>query len=541
MNLTEEFRPVARRDLLRLLGLGAAGAALLPSGRAFAQARGATLVIGIDISDTITLDPAKQAQYTPPMTLAATYDPLMTLTPGDYIQPKPALATAWARTPDGKGWRFTLREGVRFASGAVMTAEDVQFTFQRLIGLKEQTQQYIKAIDRCDIVDARTIDLVLNAPDAPVLPILCAPSFGILEKKAVEAQGGSMAADAKEKDKATDWLNQNSAGTGPYRLVRWERNQQIQLVRNPNHWRGAPAYERVVIRHFSDSAAQLLAIRRGDIQAAFNLIPEQITTLRDEPAVRTERLPSLDFVYMALTQNAEFNRALAQKACRQAIGHAIDYDGIVNSMLGGAALRPAHFLPIGVNGSTEAVAREIGFRQDLDRARMLLQQGGFADGFEFEIAYGNAAVAGVSYQLLAQKIQADLGRVGIRARLAPMDQVNLRTNFTTGRAQGGVLTFWNPPAVENELWAAAVVERVARRVHWPVPPEMTALVKRAAEEPDTAKAAALWIEWQKAMVDQANHFILFQPIYQVAVRNTVKAFPLTAAGWQLEVGQAAPG
>jgi peptide/nickel transport system substrate-binding protein len=539
MGRSEDIQPVARRDLLRLLGVAGA-AAWLPAGQAYAQARGTTLVIGIDISDTITLDPVKQAQYTPPITLAATYDALMTLAPGDYIEPKPALATAWRRTPDGRGWRFTLREGVKFASGATMTAEDVQFTFQRLLALKEQTQQYIKAVDRCEIVDAKTIDLVMNAPDAPLLNILCAPSFGIVEKKVVEAQGGSMAADAKEKDKATDWLNQNSAGTGPYRLVRWERNQQIQLVRNPHYWRGAPAYERVVIRHFSDSAAQLLAVRRGDIQAAFNLIPEQVATLRDDPAVRTERLPSLDFVYMALTQNPEFNRALAQQACRQAIGYAIDYDGITTNMLGGAALRPAHFLPIGVNGSTEQIAREIGFRQDLEKAKRLLQDGGFAEGFEFEIAYGNAAVAGVSYQLLAQKIQADLARVGIRARLNPMDQVNLRTAFTTGRTQGGVLTFWNPPAVENELWAAAVVERVARRVHWPVPPEMTALVKRAAEEPDTAKAAALWVEWQRAMVAQANHFILFQPIYQIAVRNTVKRFPLTAAGWQLEIGQTAP-
>ncbi len=539
MELDETARPIARRDVLQLLGL-AAGSALLPAGRAYAQARGATLVIGIDISDTITLDPVKQAQYTAPMTLAATYDPLVTLTPGDYIEPKPALATAWARTPDGRGWRFTLREGVKFASGAPVTAEDVHFTFERLLRMKEQTQQYVKAIDRCEIVDARTIDLVMSDPAAPLLNILCAPSFGITEKKLVMQHGGSMAADAKEADKATEWLNQNSAGTGPYKLVRWERNQQIQLVRNPHHWRGAPAYERVVIRHFSDSAAQLLAIRRGDIQAAFNLIPEQIATLKDEPQVRAERLPSLDFVYMAITQNPEFNRALAQKACRQAIGHAIDFDGIINNMLGGAALRPAHFLPIGVNGSTETVAREVGFRQDLDKAKQLLQEGGFAEGFEFEIAYGNAAVAGVSYQLLAQKIQADLGRVGIRAKLSPMDQVNLRTSYTTGRTQGGVLTFWNPPAVENELWAAAVVERVAKRVHWNVPPEMTDLVKRAAQETDKAKAAALWVEWQRAMVDQANHVILFQPVYQIAVRNTVKEFPLTAAGWQAELGQAKP-
>jgi peptide/nickel transport system substrate-binding protein len=125
------------------------------------------LVIGIDISDTVTLDPVRQAQYTPPMTLAAVYDPLMTLEPGDYITPKPALATAWRRTPDGRGWRFTLREGVRFASGAALTAEDVQFSFMRLLHMKDQTQQYLKRVERCEVVDPRTIDLVMNDPAAP--------------------------------------------------------------------------------------------------------------------------------------------------------------------------------------------------------------------------------------------------------------------------------------------------------------------------------------------------------------------------------------
>jgi peptide/nickel transport system substrate-binding protein len=169
-----------------------------------------------------------------------------------------------------------------------------------------------------------------------------------------------------------------------------------------------------------------------------------------------------------------------------------------------------------------------------------LQQAGVPDGFEMEIAYGNAAVAGISYQVLGQKLQADLGRVGIRVRLNPMDQVNLRTTYTQGRAAGGVLTFWNPPAVSNTLWARAVVERVAQRVHWTVPPEMTDLVKRASEEQDLAAAANLWVEWQRQVMDEAHHFILFQPIYQIAVRNNIRAFPLTAAGWQLEMEQVRP-
>ena len=106
------------------------------------------------------------------------------------------------------------------------------------------------------------------------MTIIAAPAFGVLEKEAGDRQhGGTDAPDAKETDKATDWLNENSAGTGPYRLTGWQRNQQIQMVRNPNYWNGTPGYDRVLIRHMSESAAQLLAIQRGDIDVAFNLHP----------------------------------------------------------------------------------------------------------------------------------------------------------------------------------------------------------------------------------------------------------------------------
>jgi peptide/nickel transport system substrate-binding protein len=533
--MTDKLGWIDRRRLMQLLGAGGGAiAAGLPT-RVFAQARKNTLVLGIDISDTITLDPARLAQYTSPMTVSAAYDSLVTMRPGEYINVAPSLATRWARTPDGKGWRFTLRDGVKFSTGNPMTAEDVKWSFDRVINLGDQPSQYIAHVDRVEIVDPSTIDIILKQPAEPLLTIIAAPEFVVLERKVAEANGASAAKDAKTADKAAAWINGNSCGTGAYRIAAWERNQQIQLVRNDHYWGGKPPFERIVIRHISDGAAQLLAVRRGDIDAAFNLIPEQIAALKTEPSVRLAPLPSLDFVYMALTQEPEFNKALGIKEARQAIGYAIDYDGIVKSMLGGAALRPAHYLPIGVSGSTEEIARQIGFRQDLDKAKELLAKAGLKDGFEFEIAYGNAAVQGVTYQDLGLKIQSDVARVGIKVNLRPVDQVNLRTEYTTGKSKGGVLTFWNPPAVENQLWAAAVVQRVAKRVHWDPPEDVVKLVSQAATEPDPKKQAELWVEWQKRVVDQANHFILFQPVYQIAVRNTIKEFPLTAAGWMLDL------
>ena len=522
----------SRRDVLR--ALAAAGATLALPRASLAQGRRDTLVLGMDISYTLNLDPARALNFTGPESVAASYETLLTFTAGDYINLKPLLATAWKRTPDGKGWRLALRDGVKFTSGNPLTADDVKFSIERVVNLKDQPSQYLTNLVRVDVVDPRTVDLILKDPAAPILTILTGPSFSILDRKAVEALGGRSGPDAKEADKASASLNQSSEGTGPYKMTKWERNAQIQFVANPGYWRGTPPFQRVVIRHMDESGAQLLALRRGDIDAAFNLTPEQVETLKGSKEAHVVAHTSLDFVYIALSQNPEFNPALAKKQAREAVGYAIDYDGIRDSIFGGAATRSASFLPVGVIGSTEDVVKEIGFRQDLPRARKLLAEAGYPDGFEFELAYGNGAVSGSSFNVLAQKVQSDLARVGIRAKLVPMDMTTFRTQFTNAKSKAGITT-WTPTGIENEQWASASVQRVAKRVHWTPSEDMLKLVERASNESDRAKQAELWKEYQVRMVDQANYIMLFQPVFRVGVRNEIRSFPLTAAGWKVEL------
>lgn len=529
---------IGRRELARLLGIGGAALAANLPGRVLAQARRGTLVLGLDISDTITLDPARMAQYTPPLTLNAAYDSLVTFDAGNYVEVKPGLAESWTRSADGRTLRFRLREA-KFASGNPVTADDVKWTLERVLNLKDQPALYISAITGVTVIDPRTVEITLAEANEPILGQLASTTNGILERRAVEAQGGLATPAAKSDDRATAWLDGHSAGAGAYVLAGWQRNVQIQLTRSPHHWRGPAAFERILIRHMSESAAQLLAVQRGDLDAAFNLIPEQAALLKSDSQLRVERAVSLDFVYLGLTQNPMLNKALAVKEARQAIACAIDFDGIRDRLLGGNATRPPSFFPVGMRGSTEQLTREIGYNQDLDRARALLVKAGLADGFEFEVSYGNAAVAGLSYGLLAQKLQSDLARVGIRLKLNPMDQVNLRTQYTTGRSQA-VITFWNPAGVEQYFWATSSIERVAKRLGWEPPADLAQLVRRATLEPDGDRQTALWIEYQKRMIDVANLHVLFQPIYQVAVRDTVRTFTLTAAGPQVELQLARP-
>ena len=205
---------IGRRDLMRLLGVGGAAlAAGLPE-RVHAASSNGTLVLGIDISDSITFDPAREAQDTAPLSLRAAYESPVTMSPGDYLNVKPALAKSWEKTADGKGWRFHLADA-KFNSGSAVTANDVKWTFDRLINLKDQPSQYVTNVSAVNVVDPMTVDVMLVDPTQPVLAILSGPNFGVMEAKVVQAQGGTAGADASTADKATQWLNQHSAGAGP--------------------------------------------------------------------------------------------------------------------------------------------------------------------------------------------------------------------------------------------------------------------------------------------------------------------------------------
>src|SRR5258707_4599647 len=195
--MTDKLGWIDRRRLMQLLGAGGGAIAAGLPGRVFAQARKNTLVLGIDISDAITIELARLAQYTSPMTVSAAYDSLVTMKPGEYINVAPSLATKWARTPDGKGWRFTLRDGVKLSTGNVMTVEDVKWSFDRVINLGDQPSQYIAHVDRVEIVDQSTVDIILNLPAEPLLSIIAAPEFVVLERKVAEANGATAAKYAK--------------------------------------------------------------------------------------------------------------------------------------------------------------------------------------------------------------------------------------------------------------------------------------------------------------------------------------------------------
>ncbi len=497
---------------------------------AIAQPRDKTLIIGMNISDGKTYDPSRQAEVSTPLTLGNVYETLITVTSDNYENLKPALAKKWELSNSGKSWRFYLRDNAKFWNGELVTAHDVKFSFDRLKNLKDQPAYFADNIKETVIVNDTTFDVFMENPQEPLLPILTTVSLAIFSKKQLEALGGISDASAKEKDAATKHLDDKSYGSGPYRMTRWTRNEIVVLERNP-FWHERLQFDRVIIRHIADGASQFLALQRNDIDIAFNLSNEQIDLAKNKD-FRIVSEPSLDYVYMALTNNNELNRALANKNARLAIAHAIDYDGIINNLLGGYGVRPASILPIGIGGATKEQTEKFGYKLDLEKAKKYLSMSDTPNGFEFNFAYSATSTLNISTSLLAQKIQSDLAKINIKANLAPMDASTLTTQYRTAKLQSSIVSF-TIDALEPSLWTKPFVRGIPKRMHWEPSKDLVNLAEMAAMESNVVRRNSMYEQYQKIMVDDAIFINLIQPVFKIASNKQLKNVNLTAAGWYM--------
>jgi peptide/nickel transport system substrate-binding protein len=439
----------------------ASGEAPAPTSDGGAAPTKTSLVIGTDINDTRTLDPHRQFDTSPYLSMKGAYDNLVTIDPSDYSKLLPQLATSWERSADGKGWVFKLREGVKFASGNPFTADDVAFSYMRLKNLKDGPSAYAENIDSVDVIDPLTVQVNLIDPAIPFVTLtLISGTYGIVDSKLVKENGGTAEANADTADTATAFFDEQSAGTGPYQITSWERGAQLVLERNPNWWGGTTPFEKVIVQGFSDTSAEVLALERGDIDLAMNLNSDQIDTLQGKAGITIEEAPSLDMLYWTLSEKHANSGPLADSRVREAIFSAVDYDGIIEGLLGGHALRPAGFMVIGLGGQDQAFAEENRYKFDTERAKQLLSDAGYPNGFEFELSYPTFVFAGVPYDQLAAKIQSDLAKVGISAKLNPMDRTTFTTAFRAGEIVSG-LTDWVADGPEAWTFAEPSVMRVA--------------------------------------------------------------------------------
>ncbi len=236
---------LSRRGFLRLAGLGAGASVLRPRpARAAGEQR---LVIGM-ASEPIHLDPMRSNDSASQYAYNLVYDRLVTL--DEKLQPAPAAAESWQVSADGTVYTFRLRKGIRFHDGSPLTAEDVKFSFERILDPKNASDKrsFISVVKQVEVVDPLTVRLRLEAPYAP---FLFQARQHIVPKAAAE--------------KAGDNFTRRPIGSGPFRFVEWQVNDRLALARSDAYWLARPHLEQVVMKPIPDRAVAASNLLAGDV------------------------------------------------------------------------------------------------------------------------------------------------------------------------------------------------------------------------------------------------------------------------------------
>lgn len=485
-----------------------------------------TLVVGENTGILITLDPAVVFEVRGVVIVDQIYDKLVDLElVGGEVKVVPEVAESWSLAPDGKTWTFKIRRGMKFPSGRAVDAEAVVYSLRRAarlnrpsvymfndLGLTQNPDATIKA------VDAYTVQIVVGQAFAPdlVLAMLSFPATAVLDPSVVEQH-------IREGELGVDWLKDHSAGSGPYILMRWERNEVVDMVANATYWRGIPPVKRIVIRDMPEPSAQRIALERGDIDVAWDLTAQ----MRQE--IRTAKTPGLNSVVVPghgmeyLGMNVKY-APLAKEQVREAIRYAIDYNAILQGILRGEGLPLQTFIPAGYLGHN----RSLPFKQDLDKARKLLAEGGYPNGFEVELA---TQAPHTSRPDVAQVIQDNLGKVGIKVKITTGTGAVVLPKY---REQGLQMILWGwgvdypDPDALAKPFADGTIRQLAYRNAW-MDPKATDLTKKAALERDPARRVAMYKELTELVAHKGPFAILYQFADAWVIRSYVKGFEEAAA------------
>lgn len=506
-----------------------------------APVSGGTLVLAFNLDDVVTLDPAFAGETTNLFIHINTYDTLVDIRPEDLNTIVPRLAESWETNADFTEFVFHLRKDAKFASGNPVTAADVVFSWNRLLNVAGAPAFNLDGIGKVEAVDDYTVKVSTTVTDGVAQPLpqflssASNPSLGIQDSKLVKEHGGTDAADAKDTDKAKEWLDQNSAGSGPFILTKWSPKASIELVANKNYWKGAPKFDKVVITHVSDPTTKLQMLDRGDVDMIDSLSSDLVENAKANPDIVVSADQSLDENYLAMAyacpdaikaatpdkykelQSIESFAIICKKEVRQAIAYAIDYEGITKAVLNGYGTRAPSIIPIGIIGVDASKTQG----RDVAKAKELLTAAGYPNGTTLDLYYASNSTR----DTVAAKIKNDLAEAGITLNLKPLEQ---SVYLTQMRAQQLPMAFggWTPDYLDVTMWTDyfGLGDRsIAFRMRFQNADSIKLSTEiRTTADPVARKAAVEKL--QAVFIEEMPFTMLYQSQYLHAYRSNLKGF-----------------
>ncbi|MCL1976350.1 MAG: ABC transporter substrate-binding protein [Firmicutes bacterium] len=432
-----------------------------------------------------------------------------------------AAAEAYEVSADGLSYTFHMRKDIIFSSGNKLNAADVKWSIERSINLKGNGAFMAEDIVSIDTPDEYTVIFRLGNPDPSFPTKLTYNIFCIIDSKVAIEHGATNAANAASTDTAKTWFDSNSAGSGPYCLASYTPKVEVVLTKNSNYWGKEPYYDKITIKTIPDSSTQVMMLQKGDIDIAINVDAEQAKTLANIPEISVKDAQSLTMSFLLMNRDPAVGGPVANPKVQKAIRLALDYVGI-QTIAGPGMTTPLAPFPVGLYGSLPA--RDISNYQDIEAAKALMAEAGYANGFTTDFYVPTTTVSGVELLMMAQKIQNDLKVIGINTNIIPEDVLVSLETYRTGQQSLG-LWYWNPDYPDNNSQLAFLPgQKVGLRANWTADmyPELAALADKAAIETDVTERAKIFSTIQNMMAEESAFTCLLQHTSPYAVRASLK-------------------
>ncbi len=388
------------------------------------MAAGAQTLRWASQGDSLTMDPHSQNEGLTNALNGQVYERLVKRDRALGIVP--GLATRWQQTGP-LTWRFTLRPGVRFHDGTPMTADDVVFSVQRAQSPQANIAVYANALGTAVAIDPQTVEFRL--PKVNPVFLQHVDSVFVMSRAWSEKHRVTKPLDFKNREESHASFNAN--GTGPYTLVQRQPGIRTVLKRNPAWWGWADkvAYpgnvQEVVFTPIANDATRLAALISGELDLVLDPAPRDIPRLRGTAGVKIIDGPENRVIFVGMDQfrdellygSVKDRNPFKDRRVRQAMALAVDTEAIRTRLMSGMAVPTGALWPSPQAAYNDA-ALEARVPFDLARARALMAEAGYADGFEVTMDCPNNRY--VNDEEICQALAAMWSQIKLRVRVNGM-------------------------------------------------------------------------------------------------------------------------
>jgi oligopeptide transport system substrate-binding protein len=469
-----------------------------------------------------TLDPALVTDIYGRAVVSQLFDGLVQI--DAHLKPLPALAQFWEASRDGRTWTFTVRRGVTFHHGREVTAHDVVYSLTRLLnpekplpitelfryiqGAKEYMQGQTPQVRGLKAVDRYTVQLVLEEPLAPALALLTLAHAAVVPREEVEKPG--------------DHFGHAPVGTGPFKFVRWEPNQEIVLAAHNQYYEGRPFLDSIVFKIVVGSKLEerFATFLQGDLEES--IIPSgMLDEVRRDPKYRQYqrvRIPTRNLLYLGFnTQRSPFD----DRRVRQAFNYAVNTEAIVREITK-RGKTAGDILPPGTPGHDPDLQ---GYPYQPAQAKRLLAEAGYPDGTGFPVVqlWSVHQATSTKAELAAyQRYLADLG-VKVEIHFAP-DWPTYKAMLERGELpMFRLVRYADIPDPDNFLFPMLHSTSLTNYTFYRNP-RVDERLEQARQEIVEGRRTALYRELGRMVLDDApwisQHYSVLEYLYQPYVQET---------------------